>query len=77
MVSFSDAGPDPGAVVVVDFDACAAVAAVERPWRSVNVACATLVTHDWFSFHHGDVVNLRLLFINCDKDAIEFFLLPS
>ena len=75
VVSFSNAGPDPGAVVVVDFDACAAVATVEGARRSVNVACTTLVTHDWFSFHHGDVVNLWLFFINCDKDAIEFFLL--
>ena len=75
VVTFSDAGPDPGAVVVVDFDACAAVATVEGARLSVNVACTTLVTHDWFSFHHGDVVNLWLFFINCDKDTIEFFLL--
>ena len=77
VVSFSDAVPDPRTVVVVDFDACAAVAAVEGAGRPVDIARATLVAHDLFSFYHGDVVHLRLLRISGHKNAIEFFLLAG
>jgi len=60
VVPFSYTSTNPWAVMVVHFNACLAVAAVERPRRSINIARPTLGAIQRHALHHRNVVNLKV-----------------
>ena len=51
MIAFADTGAHPWAVMVVDFDACVAVAAVEAPWWFEHIASPALGDGNLMSFN--------------------------
>lgn len=56
MVSLADAGTHPWAVMVVHFDASAAVTAVERSWWFHNIARAANLKLDLLPLHNRVIV---------------------
>jgi hypothetical protein len=58
MIALADACANPRTVVIVHFDAGLAITAVERSWRSHNVARTTLHHSNFLGVDDADVLGV-------------------